>query len=229
MGDNADYPNPKYDEKELGKEFNLDALPPLPQDYRPLGYKSLLCYMKLRKPRLADFERWVKFYFWGFDLEIKKPTTHTMAAALHKLLYYTAENHRPKDYIEFDECKRDAGPRLIDWTKIPWDKTGDELRSLGLWYAPVSRFYPNLPARSARPDERFIRPANAPRDWRHTLVEQALFPSGPKIPRAVFICPFLCAAFELSLYTVSIRPLGLSALLVFRFYFLLSGAMTNAE
>ncbi|KAL4966447.1 uncharacterized protein BDV14DRAFT_198901 [Aspergillus stella-maris] len=179
MWDNADYPNPKYDEKELGNKFNLDALPPPPPDYRPLGYKSLLCYTKLRKPRLADFERWFKFYFWGFDLEIKKLTTLTMAAALQKLLYYTAENHRPRDYVEFDECKRDAGPRLIDWTKIPWEKKEDELRSLGLWYAPVSRFYPNLPARSARPNEQFIRPANTPRYWRHTWVEQALLPSSP--------------------------------------------------
>ncbi|KAL4792622.1 hypothetical protein BDV19DRAFT_400434 [Aspergillus venezuelensis] len=179
MGDNTDYPNPKYDEKELGNKSNLDALPPPPPDYRPLGYKSLLCYTKLRKPRLADFERWFKFYFWGFDLEIKRLTTLTMAAALHKLLYYTAENHRPRDYVEFDECKRDAGPRLIDWTKIPWEKKEDELRSLGLWYAPVSRFYPNLPARFARPNEEFIRPANAPRHWRHTWVEQALLPSSP--------------------------------------------------
>ncbi|KAL4936633.1 hypothetical protein BDV06DRAFT_227708 [Aspergillus oleicola] len=102
-----------------------------------------------------------------------------MEAAVRKILFYTAKDHLPKSYSEFEECKRDAGPRLIDYAKIPWSKGETELKKFGLCYSPVSRFYPSLPTRSARPSDEFVRPADAPRDWRDTWVEQALFSSGP--------------------------------------------------
>ncbi|KAL4908437.1 hypothetical protein BDW74DRAFT_175120 [Aspergillus multicolor] len=90
-------------------------------------------------------------------------------------MYYTAERHRPKTFQEFDACTRDAGPRLLDFTKIKVDK------NMGLWYLPVSRNFPDLPSWFTRTGEDFVRPAQAPFMWSDLWVEQALYPSDPKI------------------------------------------------
>ncbi|KAL4790229.1 hypothetical protein BDV19DRAFT_394248 [Aspergillus venezuelensis] len=160
MADKADYPNPQYDEQEHGRKFNLDALPEPPEDFKPLGFKVLYAYTKTRKPKVADFERWMDFYFWGIETDLGRVTAHTIDDALRKLLYYTAPEHHPKNYTEFNECE-------------------DELKDLGLWYSPVSQFYPTLPTRSARLRANVVRPADAPAQWKHTWVEQALLSSGP--------------------------------------------------
>ncbi|KAL4967493.1 uncharacterized protein BDV14DRAFT_197859 [Aspergillus stella-maris] len=179
MGDHFNFLDPKYDEKELGMKLNLNSLPDPPTDFKPLGVKSLSAFSRNHQPTKAEFKKWFAFYSWGMEVDLKKSTIAYMEAGIRKILFYTAKEHQPKKWDEFNECKRDAGPRLIDYTKIPWNKGETELKELGLWYSPVSRFYPRTPARSARPSDDFVRPADAPRHWRDTWVEQAHVSSGP--------------------------------------------------
>ncbi|KAI9368513.1 hypothetical protein BJX61DRAFT_213873 [Aspergillus egyptiacus] len=175
---NPNYPDPPYNDREVGKRLNLDSLADPPEDYRFLGLSSLTGRSTSRRPRKADVNRWCDHYLWGFDVDFgRRRVVRSMEQAIQKLMYYTAEEHRPWDFAEFNACTRDAGPRLIDYTKVPWDRPHELLDRQGLLYAPVSRFYPTRP----RPDETvppgFAPPAGAPRHWPVAWVQQAHLPS----------------------------------------------------
>ncbi|RDW65793.1 uncharacterized protein DSM5745_09532 [Aspergillus mulundensis] len=167
---NYTYANPPY-EAEYGRRFNLDVLPHHPVDWRFLKTKKLAHFGRAHK---ADYKRWYDYYFWGFDINLGFARVAEYDFAIQKLMYYTAEHHRPESFQEFDACTRDAGPRLLDFTRIPIDQ------NTRLWYLPISRNFPDLPSGFHRTGDEFLRPAQAPKLWTDLYVEQALYPSDPK-------------------------------------------------
>ncbi|KAL2821393.1 hypothetical protein BDW59DRAFT_109521 [Aspergillus cavernicola] len=180
MNDDYTYPNPLYNIAELGRKLNLDALPDPPKGYRFLGYTSLCNWAPpKRRPRAVDLARWCDFYLWGFQIDLKNRVKDDLEGAIQKVMYYTADKHRPPAWDDFVGFKWDAGPRLIDYTKIPWERPVDQLKEQGLWYAPVSRFYPTLPNRFTQTSQGFQRPAVAPKEWDDAWVEQTFHSSEP--------------------------------------------------
>ncbi|KAL4878757.1 hypothetical protein BJY04DRAFT_220823 [Aspergillus karnatakaensis] len=192
------YPDPPYIEEQIGAKLNLDIFPDPPDDYRPLGYKSLIGASSGRRPSREDILRWFDFYFWGFKVELRPRTNAMIGKARRKLMYYTAPHHRPQDLDRFYECKGDAGPRLLDYTKVPWDALPFNSRERLQVYAPVSRFYPNLLADGIRPGKAFVRPEDAPQCWRDTWVEQASLSSSRMHSADPAIASFLPHALKVA-------------------------------
>jgi hypothetical protein len=171
--DDGSYPRPAWDEQSFGPKLDLDALPDPPDTYNPIGYTKLLRFTSQRRPCKKDALRWKRFYFWGIKHEWGRTSIATMEIAFRKLLWYTAPHHQPRDWEEWDAMLGDAGPRTIDYTKIPWNRPNATLRAQGLLYTPVSRHFPTVPAPNAPRPTNFRRPANAPAHWSDAMVYQS--------------------------------------------------------
>ncbi|KAL3456296.1 hypothetical protein BJX64DRAFT_270963 [Aspergillus heterothallicus] len=169
------YPDPPYDQVKFGLPVDLDALPDPPTSFKPLGYTKIIRYTSHHRPTRADALQWRKFYFWGIKYNFgQNPSIQVLERALRKLLYYTTPSHCPANYDEFADFKRDAGPRTIDYTKIPFSaRSNATLRSQGLLYMPVSRHFPNLPDEAAFLPLGFTRPADVPAHWSDAMVCQS--------------------------------------------------------
>ncbi|KAL2869794.1 uncharacterized protein BJX67DRAFT_321244 [Aspergillus lucknowensis] len=171
----VNYPDPRYDKQRFGPKLDLDALPDPPDDYNPLGYSRLFSYTTTRRPNKNDGLRWTEFYFWGIKVDWGRgPTLASIERAMRKLMWYTAPHHQPGDWDEMNAMEGDAGPRTVDYTKIPWTtRSQTTLQQQGLMFAPVSRYYPDLPGPSFSLPATFRRPPDAPAHWTDEMVYQS--------------------------------------------------------
>ncbi|KAL2812471.1 hypothetical protein BJX63DRAFT_396330 [Aspergillus granulosus] len=189
-GDDAvNYPQPAWDDLNFGPKLDLDALPDPPDEYNPIGYTKLLRFTSQRRPTKKDALRWRRFYFWGIKYEWGRCLIAAMEVAFRKLLWYTAPHHQPRDWDEWDAMLGDAGPRTIDYTKIPWNRSKATLQRQGLLYMPVSRHFAQLPDENGPLPAYFHRPANAPAHWSDAMVyqsEQIVRLAFTSVPRSAY-------------------------------------------